>query len=164
MKPADILQLDRAVHTLIQQGIVTEISAALGLELGKSSLPFVGRSLPAESLSDPLPSEVRSSWIFRLRGGVWSGCHYHPNSVQHMVAVDGTGLARVGGVESAIVPMGEPGIEAEQRWFVIPAGVGHEFRPDGESLTVVSFHTCDAHELEEIDCTSGSSRIYESPH
>ena len=164
MKSADILQLDRAVHTLIQQGVVAEITAALELELGQSSLPFVGRSLPAESLSDPLPSEIRSSWIFRLRGGVWSGCHYHPNSVQHMVSVDGTGLARVGGVESAIVPIGEPGVGAEQRWFVIPASVGHEFRPDGESLTVVSFHTCDAHELEEIDCASGSSRIYESPH
>jgi hypothetical protein len=161
MQPADILQLDRAVHTLIAQGVVREITEALALELEQTTLPFVGRSLPAESLPEALPGEIRSSWIFRLRGGVWSGCHYHPNSVQHMVAVDGTGLARVGGVERAIVPIDAPGVEAEQRWFVILAGVGHEFGPDGESLTVVSFHTCDAHELEEIDCASGSSRIYE---
>ena len=43
----------------------------------------------------------------------------------------------------------------------IGEGVPHEFFPEGEDMVVVSFHTCAAHELEEVACETGESRLYE---
>jgi len=43
---------------------------------------------------------------------------------------------------------------------VIPEGVPHEFFPAGRDVVVVSFHTCDSDELEEISCDSGAARNY----
>lgn len=156
MSSDEIRQLDQACVALIQTGRAAQVADALKAELEASDAPFVGRSVPLSSLSTPLPPAIRSCWLFRLRRGVWSGCHFHPNSVQHMLAISGTGLARVGGMERPILP----GPGAVERWFVIPAGVPHEFLPDSD-ITVISFHTCEAEALEEVDCATGSRRHYE---
>ena len=33
--------------------------------------------------------------------------------------------------------------------------------PEGEDMVVVSFHTCEANELEEVSCETGEKRMYE---
>jgi hypothetical protein len=132
------------------------------LELGRSAEPFVWSTVDLETLGVALPASIKSGWIFLLKGDLPSGCHYHPNSVQHMVALNGHGRAKVGDVERPMIPFGRAGNTIEEKWYVIREGVPHEFFPEDEDLTVVSFHTCEAFELEEIACGSGTSRKYES--
>jgi hypothetical protein len=45
---------------------------------------------------------------------------------------------------------------------VIGEGVPHEFFPEETEMVVVSFHTCDARELEEIELKAGVKRLYQS--
>jgi len=51
---------------------------------------------------------------------------------------------------------------SDETWYVIPENVPHEFFPRGRDVVVVSFHTCDSEELEEISCDSGATRNYET--
>jgi hypothetical protein len=62
-----------------------------------------------------------------------------------------------------MVPFASKEHSLQDKWYVIPQGEPHEFTPEGEDMTVVSFHTCEAHELEEIACETGGTRIYERP-
>jgi len=101
--------------------------------------------------------------VFVLKKDVPSGCHYHPNSIQHMVTVEGEGTSRVGGVSRQMRRLDEPDCSLDDIWYVIPEGVQHEFFPAGADVVVISFHTCESEELEEISCDSGATRIYE-PH
>src|SRR5262245_3112634 len=78
-----------------------------------------------------------------------------------MIALNGHGRSKVGGVERTMIPFGSARHSIEEKWHVIGEGVSHEFFPEGEAMTVVSFHTCKAAELDEIACGSGTSRIYE---
>jgi len=57
--------------------------------------------------------------------------------------------------------LGSPGYSLPDIWYVIDEGVPHEFFPEEEDMVVVSFHTCEAHELEEVACGTGESRLYE---
>src|SRR5262249_11165107 len=102
-----------------------------------------------------------SCWIFLLKRDVPSGSHYHPNSVQHMVAVNGRGRSKVGGAERPLIPFGSDRHSIQEKWHIIGQGVPHEFFPESEDMAVVSFHTCAAAELEEIASGSGARRIYE---
>src|SRR5262249_25148973 len=114
-----------------------------------------------DTISVALPAPIKSCWIFLLKRDVPSGCHYHPNSVQHMVALNGRGRSKVGGVECTMISFGSARHSIEEKWHVIGQGVPHEFFPEGEDMAVVSFHTCAANELEEIATGSGARRIYE---
>ena len=107
--------------------------------------------------SRPGPPKFDSTW----NPTEDNGCHYHSNSVQPMIALNGHGRSKVGGVERTMIPFGSARHSIEEKWHVIGEGVPHEFFPEGEDMTVVSFHTCEAAELEEIACGSGASRIYE---
>ena len=90
-----------------------------------------------------------------------SGCHYHPNSIQHMVMVKGQGESKVAGTNRRMVRFGSPNDSIEDVWYVIGQGVPHEFFPEGEDMVVVSFHTCETDELEEVSCKTGQKRLYE---
>lgn len=163
MKPNYLENLQAGVESLLRQESFARAVDALRAELAGSPEPFVWSPVALESIGVELPEQIRSCWIFLLRRDAPSGCHYHPNSIQHMIALNGAGLARVGGVESAIIPIGSSHHSTEEKWYVIEEGVPHEFFPAGEDMAVVSFHTCEADELEEIDCGSGASRLYEPP-
>ena len=52
-------------------------------------------------------------------------------------------------------------VSPSDKWVVIDENVPHEFFPEKENMVVISFHTCDANELEEIGCTTGEKRLYE---
>jgi len=157
----DLKKLNAAVESLVRQESFPRAVERLRLELNGSPEPFVWSTVDLDTLGVALPPSIKSGWIFLLRSDVPSGCHYHPNSVQHMVVLNGQGRSKVGAVERPMIPFGRAGHSIEEKWYVIEEGVPHEFFPEGEHMTVVSFHTCAAFELEEIACGNGNSRKYE---
>lgn len=44
-----------------------------------------------------------------------------------------------------------------ETWYVIDKDVPHEFYPEEQDITVISFHTCLSNELIEIECGSGKN-------
>jgi hypothetical protein len=161
MDLGDLEKLHAAVECLLRQGSFSRAVERLRVELSGSQEPFVWTTVALDTIRVPLPAPIKSCWIFLLKRDVPSGSHYHPNSVQHMVALNGHGRSNVGGVERAMIPFGSARHSIEEKWHVIGEGVPHEFFPEGEDMTVVSFHTCAAAELEEIASGSGARRIYE---
>lgn len=154
-------QLDDAVAQLVTRPAVHSVIENLKEQLKDTSEPFVWSTIDLQSIATPLPDDIRSGWIFVLKKDVPSGCHYHPNSIQHMVMIEGAGTSRVGSVSGEMKRFGEQGRALDETWYVIPEGVPHEFFPKGSDVVVVSFHTCDSDELEEMSCDSGATRTYE---
>lgn len=160
---ADYLQqLNDAVAQLLTRSAIRSSVETLKAHLQDASEPFVWSTIDLQSVTTPLPENIRSGWIFVLKKDVPSGCHYHPNSIQHMVMIEGEGSSKVGSVASEMKRFGEQGQALDETWYVIPEGVPHEFFPRGTDVVVVSFHTCDSDELEEISCDSGAARNYET--
>ena len=152
-------QLNEAVAELITRPTIHGVVDELKQQLQHTSEPFVWSTIDLQSLTTPLPDKIRSGWIFVLKKDVPSGCHYHPNSIQHMVMVEGEGSSEVGAVSAQMKRFGEP--DLDDVWYVIPENVPHEFFPTGSDMVVVSFHTCESDELTEISCDSGMTREYE---
>lgn len=155
-------QLNAAVAQLITQPVIHDLIDTLKTQLPGTSEPFVWSTIDLESTASPLPGNIGSGWIFVLKKDVSSGCHFHPNSIQHMVMIEGEGTSKVGTITRQMKRFDEPDASLDDIWYVIPEGVQHEFFPRGSDMVVVSFHTCGADELEEISCDSGATRIYES--
>jgi len=153
-------QLNDAVAELVTRPAIRGVVDTLKVELQHTSEPFVWSTIDLKSVTTTLPDEIKSAWIFVLKKDVPSGCHYHPNSIQHMVMVEGAGTSKVGAVAGRMKLFEAQGSALEESWYVIPEGVPHEFFPQGKDIVVMSFHTCDSDELEEISCDSGASRNY----
>ncbi|HET8782516.1 MAG TPA: hypothetical protein VFM63_08860 [Pyrinomonadaceae bacterium] len=160
---ADYLQqLNDAVAQLVVRPEIRNIVETLKAQLQDTSEPFVWSTIDMQSVTTLLPEDIRSGWIFVLKKDVPSGCHFHPNSIQHMVMIEGEGTSKVGSVSGEMKRFGTEGQALAETWYVIPEGVPHEFFPRGTDVVVVSFHTCDSDELEEISCDSGAARNYET--
>lgn len=157
----DLNKLTTAVEFLCNQPIFRQTTDRLSEELAQSPESFVWSVIDLNIFEDPLPENIRSCWIFVLKENVPSGCHYHPNSVQHMVMIKGEGTSNVAGVRKRMVPFSPANHSLTDVWYVIDEGAPHEFFPEAEDMVVVSFHTCDAVELEEISCDTGDARMYE---
>jgi mannose-6-phosphate isomerase-like protein (cupin superfamily) len=159
---ADYLpQLNAAVEELIERPSFHKLVDALKDQLPHTSEPFVWSTVNLDSITVSLPESIKSSWIFVLKKDVPSGCHYHPNSIQHMVMIEGEGTSKVGAVSGQMRRFNEADASLDDVWYVIPEQVPHEFFPSGKDVVVVSFHTCAPDELEEINCDSGATRNYE---
>ena len=114
--------------------------------------------LPLAIYSGALPSGIRSSWVFVLRGGATTGAERHPNSHQRMMSFEATGDLQVragladggeGQWQSNLL-MSELGAPLERRWISIPRNVWHQVVvPEGRDWVVVSFHTVLPEELIE---------------
>lgn len=152
MNTNDLEKLNAAVEFLIGQKTVLESMEQLDEEADRSQEPFVWSVIELDSIARPLPDTIKSCWIFVLKKNVPSGCHYHPNSIQHMVTIKGQGRQQIGGQSKRMVPF---------EWLIIDKNVPHEFFPEDENMVVISFHTCEANELEEIGCDTGDKRLYE---
>lgn len=160
---ADYLQqLNDAVAQLVTRPAIRSAVETLKGQLQDTAEPFVWSTIDLQSVTTPLPDDIKSGWIFVLKKDVRSGCHYHPNSIQHMVVIEGEGTSKVGAVAGEMKRFDEQDRALEETWYVIPEGVPHEFFPRGTDVVVVSFHTCDSDELEEISCDSGAARNYET--
>jgi mannose-6-phosphate isomerase-like protein (cupin superfamily) len=159
-QPVNLSQLNEAVAQLITRPVVHGLIDDLKKQLPHTAEPFVWSTIDLKSLTAPLPDTLRSGWIFVLRKDVASGCHYHPNSIQHMVMIEGEGTSRVGDDSRQMRRFADPESSLENVWYVIPEGTPHEFFPAGQDVVVVSFHTCASDELEEVSCNSGATRTY----
>jgi mannose-6-phosphate isomerase-like protein (cupin superfamily) len=151
MNASDLEKLNTAVEFLIGQKTVMETIERLDQEADHSQEPFVWSVIELDSIARPLPDTIKSCWIFVLRKNVPSGCHYHPNSIQHMITIKGQGRQQIAGQSKRMVL---------DKWIVIDKNVPHEFFPEDENMVVISFHTCAATELEEIGCDTGQKRLY----
>ncbi|HWN99314.1 MAG TPA: cupin domain-containing protein [Blastocatellia bacterium] len=156
----DLEKLNTAVDFLINQETLRKTIDRLTEEIKHSKEAFVWSVINLSSIDCALPEAIRSCWIFVLKKDLSSGCHYHPNSIQHMVALRGQGTSKVGGTSKRMVQFGSPSTSLGDKWYVIDKGVHHEFFPEGEDMVVVSFHTCEANQLEEIACETGEKRLY----
>ena len=157
---ADYLpQLNDAVAQLIATPDFPTLISTLKQQLQDASEPFVWSTIDPEFRT--LPKSIKSCWVFVLKKDVPSGCHFHPNSIQHMVTIEGEGTSEVGGVSREMKRFGEAASALDDIWYVIPESVPHEFFPRGTDVVVVSFHTCEPHELQEVSCDSGAVREYE---
>lgn len=163
MTPRELRKLHAAVEYLTRQPFFTSKVERLAVELANAREPFVWSTVALDSIPCNLPRSIKSCWIFHLRKGVWSGSHYHPNSTQHMIAVNGCGTSKVGGKRKRIVPFTSQERSLEEKWHVIRRNEPHEFMPESHDMTVVSFHTCLESELIEVACGSGVARVYEAP-
>jgi mannose-6-phosphate isomerase-like protein (cupin superfamily) len=155
-------ELNEIVADLITRPAIRDVIDNLKQQLQHTTEPFVWSTIDLEFDNERVPETIRSGWIFVLKKDVPSGCHYHPNSIQHMVMIEGEGRSKVGSLSGQMKHFGEAGSSLDDVWYVIPQGVPHEFFPTGRDMVVVSFHTCAAHELQEISCDSGASRHYAS--
>src|SRR5204863_5872269 len=114
--------------------------------------------IPLAIYGGALPSGIRSSWVFVLRGGATTGAERHPNSHQRMMSFEATGDLQVqaqlayggeGQWQSNLL-VSEPSTLLERRWISIPRNVWHQVVvPEGPDWVVVSFHTVPAEELIE---------------
>ena len=154
-------QLNEAVAQLTTTPDFPGLVDTLKQQLQDTPEPFVWSTIDLQSVAELLPESIKSCWVFVLKKNVRSGCHFHPNSIQHMVMIEGEGTSDVGGTSREMKCLGEPDSSSDDVWDVIPKGVLHEFFPRGTDVVVVSFHTCEPHELQEISCDSGTMREYE---
>ena len=150
--PDELAQLSQAALTLLGRRDLQETIARLKVEVKDTTDTFVWSTLALPAPGVDLPSHILSGWIFVLKADTPSGAHHHPNSVQHMLMLEGRGRSCVGGQWRELT---------HAEWTVIPEGVAHEFFPEGEAMVVMSFHTCAAEDLEEVAVGSGQSRHYE---
>lgn len=156
----DLEKLSIVVESLLDRNTFRDTIGQLSEEIRHSKEAFVWSVIDLTSIATELPENIRSSWIFVLKKDISSGCHYHPNSVQHMVMIKGQGMSKVAGEYSKMVQFRSSNDSIADKWLVIDKGVSHEFFPEKENMVVVSFHTCDASELEEVDCETGEKRVY----
>jgi hypothetical protein len=153
-------KLNIAVEFLINQKSLLETIEQLNEEINHSQKSFVWSVIDPVSIKGELPESIKSCWIFVLKKDVSSGCHYHPNIIQHMVTIRGEGVSKVAGISKRMVQFGSLNDSLEDKWYVIDKGIHHEFFPEEKDMIVVSFHTCEANELEEIACETGQRRLY----
>ncbi|MBE9098519.1 hypothetical protein [Vacuolonema iberomarrocanum] len=161
MNESDLQKLSAAVEYLLQQEDFSSNIERLQQDLANSKETFVWATVELDAIPTELPTRIKSGWIFHLRQDVPSGAHYHPNSIQHMIMVSGKGTSIVGDTRKQMISLAAPDYALADKWYVIDQNVPHEFFPEGENMTVVSFHTCSANELEEIACETGGKRLYE---
>ena len=159
----DLQKLSWAIDYLLTQESFSITVERLKDELAQSTETFVWATVDLDSIPCELPDGIKSGWIFQLRRDVPSGAHYHPNSIQHVVLVSGQGASNVAGERKPMVPFASPTASLTDKWLVIDQCVAPEFMPEREDMTVVSFHTIDPDELEEVECETGDTRRYERP-
>jgi hypothetical protein len=156
----NLSQLNEAVAQLISRPEVHGVIDDLKQQLPHTPEPFVWTTIDLQSLTTVLPDTIKSGWIFVLKKDVPSGCHFHPNSIQNMVMIEGEGTSRVGNNPRQMKRFADPHSSLEDIWYVIPEGTPHEFFPSETDMVVVSFHTSASDELEEVSCDSGATRTY----
>jgi hypothetical protein len=95
------------------------------------------------------PPEIKSCWVFALRGGARFGSERHPNSHQRSIALSGAALFEVlrDGVWQQC-PI-DAGAGPEGRCVSIPPDIWHRIVIGPETLVSLSFHTVPAAELIE---------------
>ena len=146
------------VTALLQDEGIQETIQRLKMKISDAEEPFVWKSIDPSPYRQQLPPDIKSIWIFVLKKDTASIAHYHPNSTQYTVMIEGKGKAMIGDrYETLRVCWNED----TSNWLEIDANTPHEFYPEEQDMVVISFHTSLSEELIEIKCDSGEVRGYE---
>jgi len=162
MQEADLSKLSSLVNTILKSRRVMDIIKKLKAQLLDSNEPFVWATLPKAIIGKEFPKAIHSAWIFVLRACYHTPSHYHPNSQQHTVVIEGDGWTKIGNQKVELQIFNPRDIQ--QIWYVIGKNVPHEFMTGDSPVVVISFHTCPADELVEVETESGSRRLYKRRH
>ena len=159
MNDSYLPSLSEAAKAILRdEKVIADLDRARG-ELFETEAPFVWCVIDIDRYR--LPENIKSGWIFVLKRNHASGSHYHPNSTQHMLVVEGRGSATIADRTRAAAAIPSPENIRSSDWFVIPENAPHEFFIGDEDMVVISFHTCPAEELLEVDSHDESQRLYE---
>ncbi|UCE38118.1 MAG: hypothetical protein JSW00_02440 [Thermoplasmata archaeon] len=150
--------LNRIVELLLKDEIVLNNIENLKTEIQRSKEPFLWEVINLDVYKQDLPPIIESGWIFVLKKNTPSVAHYHPNSIQHTVMIEGKGKVNV---SDQLRDLKSFNPSNEDIWIVIDKDVPHEFFPYDQDMVVVSFHTCIPEDLVEIKCEGHEHRIYE---
>lgn len=159
MQEVDLAKLTSLVKKILENRSVLSIIEELKAKLLDSNEPFVWATLPPQLIGEEFPTGIHSAWIFVLRPRYHTSAHYHPNSIQHTAVIEGSGWAKIGDQEIELQIFDPRGIQPI--WYIIGKSVSHEFVTRESPIVVISFHTCLANELVEVEAESGSRRLYE---
>ena len=159
MQETDLSKLSSLVEKILRNRVVLNIIDDLKAQLLESNEPFVWATLPKDIICKELPTSIHSAWIFVLKPNYQTSAHYHPNSTQHTAVIEGDGRAKIGNQEVELQVFNPHDIQPI--WYVIGKNVPHEFVTRDSPVVVISFHTCLADELVEVETESGSRRLYE---
>jgi hypothetical protein len=163
MAMSDLEKLNIAVGMLTTQADIQSQIDGLRREINNSSEPLVWSVIDLSSVKEFLPLDIKSGWIFVLKKNLASNYHYHPNSTQYTVMLNGQGTSKIGLNYQPLRRFSTSSDSLEKTWQVIASGVPHAFLPDSEDMVVISFHTCDADNLDEVSFDTGNRRVYEPP-
>ena len=136
--------LDAAVRCESTAAHVDEIASSLEQELArKPDMVLVWKPIALGVYSVPLPSMIRSSWVFVLRADTVTGAERHPNSHQRMMSYRGAGdfQTKTDGPWCSHHLSSVPGTPLEERWISIPPNIWHQGVVAEKDWIVVSFHT-----------------------
>jgi hypothetical protein len=145
-------RLDAAVRCDETRAAIAPIVARVEQTLARDSSAIEAwEPIPLDAYGERLPPEIRSSWVFILRGGVTTGAERHPNSHQRMISWHGHGDFQVNDGQQwrSHFLVSDMGAALEDRWISIPPNTWHQGVVSESDWVVVSFHTASAPELIE---------------
>jgi len=135
--------------TAIIEPIVSRVAAQLRADL---NAPLAWEPVPLHAYGGKLPSFIRSSWVFVLRGNnSASGAERHPNSHQRVMSYRGEGdlQIKIDKEWQSHFLSSDRSAAFEARWVSIPPNTWHQAVVSGADWVVVSFHTVGDSELIE---------------
>ncbi len=149
---ATLQLLDRLVRDPSVRAVIDPMASRVEANLNDTpTAPLAWESVPLAIYTDKLPSFIRSSWVFVLRGNSASGAERHPNSHQRVMSYCGSGdlQIHVGDDWRSHLLTDDPRAHLVARWASIPPNSWHQAVVSGSHWVVVSFHTVPDHELIE---------------
>jgi Tfp pilus assembly protein FimT len=94
MKVNYLKALNTAVETLLKDRDIKRTIQDLKVKIQETKEPFIWSAVDITTYHWNLPSNIKSIWIFVLKRNTPSIAHYHPNSIQHTVIVEGKGKVK----------------------------------------------------------------------
>ena len=161
MKNDYLASLNTVVNSLLEDEAVRQIIDDVKAKIQKSEEPFIWRKIEIEPYRQYLPIYIKSCWVFALKRNRSSIAHYHPNSIQHTIMIEGKGKVNVGERTEELNIFNPKDLAKTDAWVVVDSNIPHEFFPRDADMVVISFHTCEPERLVEIKCDSGGARSYE---
>ena len=159
MQETDLSKLNSLVKAMLRNRSILDTIEKLKTQLLDGNEPFVWTTLSHQLVGEEIPRGIRSAWIFVLRPRYHTISHYHPNSTQHTAVIEGDGWAKIGNQEVELQVFNPH--DVQPIWYVIGKSVPHEFVTGDSPVVVISFHTCFADDLVEVETESRSRRFYE---
>jgi hypothetical protein len=160
LNEGELKKLSSMVESLLKDDKIIKIIENLKMKIKDSDEPFIWNNIDENYFHEQVPLDIKSGWIFALKKDTPSIQHYHPNSVQHTVMIEGKGKVRIGDWMKELEKFKPYISSGNDIWYIIDKNIPHEFFPQEEDMVVISFHTCASKDLIEIKCANHKTRKY----